>query len=171
MKETAAAYTRRLLSYSEGSEPLSLQRAAPRRLAALLKGKSRARLTCRPAANRWSVAEIAAHLADSEIAVSWRLRQILSHNAIPIQAYDQDAWAATLDYAHRDPRQSLALFRVLRASNVALLKSVPPALWNNFGVHSERGNESIAHLVHLIAGHDLNHLEQIKAALKEGGKR
>ena len=95
------------------------------------------------------------------------MRQILSKNCIPIQAYDQDSWATTFDYAHRDPKQSLEMFRVLRGSNIALLKSVPGKLWDNYGVHEERGHESIAHLVRMVAGHDLNHLQQIERILKQ----
>lgn len=167
MHETAEQYTQRLLSYSEGKQALGLQQATPRKLAALLRGRNRKRLMRRPAPQRWSVAEIVAHLADSEVAVAWRLRQILSSNAVPIQAYDQDRWAATFDYAHRDPRQSLESFRVLRAANLALLQSVPRKLWDNYGVHQERGNESVAHLVRMVAGHDLNHLRQVEAILRE----
>jgi hypothetical protein len=143
---------------------LALQRVAPRKVAALLEGRSRAELMRRPA-GRWSVAQIVAHLADAEIATSWRCRQILSRNKLPIQAYDQEAWASTFDYARRDPRQSLELFRVLRESNVALLTSVPRRLWRNHGVHEERGNESISRLVLLVAGHDLNHIKQIEELL------
>ncbi|HEV2730226.1 MAG TPA: DinB family protein [Terriglobales bacterium] len=167
MPETAPQYTQRLLSYIEGKKPLQLQKAAPRKLAVLLTGKSKKQLTRRPALDKWSAAEIAAHLADSEIAISWRLRQILSKNGIPIQAYDQDSWATTFDYAHRDPKQSLEMFRVLRDSNIALLKSVAGKLWDNYGVHEERGHESVAHLVRMVAGHDLNHLQQIERTLKQ----
>jgi hypothetical protein len=166
MAETPRQYGRRLARYAAGKDPLALQRAAPRRLAALLEGRSRTELTRRPA-GRWSVAQIVAHLADAEIATSWRWRQILSSNEIPIQAYDQEAWASTFDYAHRDPAKSLELFSVLRANNVALLMSVPRRLWRNHGVHQERGNESIRHLLLLVAGHDLNHMKQIEGLLKQ----
>lgn len=166
MQETVQEYTQRLLSYGEGSDPLRLQQAAPKKLALLLKGKTGKQLMRRPAPDKWSVAEILAHLADAELANSWRIRQVLSNNAIPIQAYDQDLWAKTFDYAHRDPRQSLANFRALREANVALLKSVPRKLWDNYGVHQERGHESISHVVRMIAGHDLNHLQQIQRILK-----
>ena len=60
------------------------------------------------------------------------------------------------------PKQSLEVFRVLRENNLCLLESVSPELWNNHGMHSERGKETIAHLVRLFAGHDLNHLQQIE---------
>lgn len=166
MQETVQQYTQRLLSYGEGSDPLRLQQAAPGKLALLLKGKTGKQLRRRPAPDKWSIAEIVAHLADAELAISWRIRQILSKNAVPIQAYDQDAWAKTFNYAHRDPRQSLASFRALREANVALLKSVPRKLWENYGVHEERGNESVSHVVRMVAGHDLNHLQQVQRILK-----
>jgi hypothetical protein len=166
MQETVQDYTQRLLSYGEGKEPLRLQQAAPKKLALLLKGKTGKQLMRRPAPDKWSVAEIVAHLADAELAISWRIRQVLSNNAVPIQAYDQDVWAKTFDYARRDPRQSLANFRTLREANVALLKSVPRKLWDNYGVHEERGNESVSHVVRMVAGHDLNHLQQIQRILK-----
>ena len=166
MQETVQEYTQRLLSYGEGKDPLRLQQAAPKKLALLLKGKTGKQLMRRPGPDKWSVAEIVAHLADAELAISWRIRQILSNNAVPIQAYDQDRWAKTFDYAHRDPRQSLASFRSLREANVALLKSVPRKLWDNYGVHEERGHESISHVVRMVAGHDLNHLQQVQRILK-----
>jgi hypothetical protein len=166
MQETLQEYTQRIISYADGKDPLRLQQAAPAKLAALLKGKNSKQLTRRPAPDKWSVAEILAHLADGELVIAWRIRQILANNAIPIQAYDQDLWAKTFDYAHRDPRQSLANFRTLREANLALLKSVPRKLWENYGVHQERGNESVSHVVRLIAGHDLNHLQQIQRILK-----
>jgi hypothetical protein len=166
MQETVQNYTQRLLSYGEGKDPLRLQQAAPKKLALLLKGKTGKQLMRRPAPDKWSIAEIVAHLADAELAISWRIRQILSNNAVPIQAYDQDVWAKTFDYARRDPRQSLANFRSLREANVALLKFVPRKLWDNYGIHEERGNESVSHVVRMVAGHDLNHLQQIQRILK-----
>src|SRR6476619_2871580 len=169
MQETVQEYTQRLLSYADGKDPLRLQQTAPAKLAALLKGKTGKRLTQRPAPDKWSIAEILAHLADAELAISWRLRQVLTNNAIPIQAYDQDLWAKTFNYARRDPRVSLATFRTLREANLALLKSVPRKLWDNYGVHQERGNESINHVVRMVSGHDLNHLQQVEGILK--GKR
>src|SRR5689334_15531342 len=131
MQETVEQYKARLLNYGKGKEPIALQQATAKRLATLLKGKSKAQLTRRPAQDKWSVAEIVAHLADAEVANSWRYRQILSTNAIPIQAYDQDRWAATFDYAKREPKQSLELFNTLRTANLALLKASSRKLWEN----------------------------------------
>jgi hypothetical protein len=166
MQETVQEYTQRLLSYAEGKDPLRLQQAAPKKLAALVKGKTRKQLARRPAPEKWSIAEIMAHLADAEVAIAWRIRQVLASNAVPLQAYDQDLWAKTFEYARRDPRQSLANWRALREANLALLQSVPRKLWENYGVHQERGHESVNHIVRMVAGHDLNHLRQIEGILK-----
>lgn len=166
MPETAQEYTQRLLTYAGNKDPLRLQQAAPGKLASLIKGKTRKQLTRRPAPDKWSIAEITAHLADAEVAIAWRIRQVLASNAIPIQAYDQDLWATTFDYSHRDPRQSLAAYRALREANLTLLKSVPRKQWENYGVHQERGQESVSHIVRMVAGHDINHLRQIEAILK-----
>jgi hypothetical protein len=166
MPETIQQYMQRIMSHSEGKEPLRLQQTAPKKLTALIKGKTAKQLMKRPAPDKWSVAEILAHLADAELAISWRLRQVLANNTIPLQAYDQELWAKTFNYAKRDPRVSLASYRTLREANLALLKSVPRKLWDNYGVHQERGNESVNHVVKMVAGHDLNHLQQIEKILK-----
>jgi hypothetical protein len=166
MPETVQEYTSRLLSYADGKDPLRLQQAAPKKLAQLIKGKTKKQLTRKPAPDKWSIAEIVAHLADAELAIGWRMRKILAQNTVPLDAYDQDIWANTFGYKKRDPRRSLASYHALREANIILLKSVPRNLWTNYGVHAERGNESINHMVKLTAGHDINHLRQVEAILK-----
>jgi len=162
MKETTEQYVKRILGYVKGEDPLKIQKRTANRLARLIKPLSRKEMRRRPAPDKWSIAEILAHLADVEIVASWRIRLILANNGTPIQGFDQDAWAKTFDYAGVSPKQSLKVFRVLRENNLCLLASVSPQLWKNHGMHSERGRETIAHLVRLFAGHDLNHLQQIE---------
>lgn len=166
LQETAQQYTQRMLSYSEGKDALQLQQAAARKLAALIKGKNKKQLSKQPAPGKWSVAEILAHLADAEIAIGWRLRQIASTNGIALQAFDQDGWATAFEYAKRDPKQSLENFRAVREANLTLLKALPKKAWENYGIHAERGNESLTHVVRMIAGHDLNHIEQVERIVK-----
>jgi hypothetical protein len=166
MPETVQQYIARILSHSDGKDALKLQQQAPKKVAALLRGKDRKRLAKRPAPGKWSVAEIVAHLADAEVAIGWRMRQILASPGVAVQAFDQDAWANTFQYGKRDPRQSLAAYTAQREANIVLLKSVPRSAWENYGMHAERGQESIAHMIKLTAGHDLNHIKQIEGILK-----
>ncbi len=165
MPETAQQYTQRLLGYLAGKPALRIQQSTPKRLALLTNRVDRKKLTQRPAPDKWSVAEILAHLADSELVIGWRLRLILASNGASIQPYDQDVWASTFNYRRRDPGASLGTFRVLRGSNVALLKSAPKSSMERFGIHAERGKETVSHFMNLVAGHDLNHLQQIERIL------
>lgn len=171
MPETAQQYTQRLLSYVDGKQSLSVQRSIPKKLALLARRMDKKKLARRPAPGKWSAVEILAHLADTELVISWRLRSILGANGNPVQAYDQDVWADTFKYSRRDPKRSIETFRVLRENNLALLKTVPKNLWENYGMHQERGKESIAHIVNMVAGHDLNHLQQLEKIAKEARRK
>ncbi|SRR5712692_6370687 len=168
MQDTAQQYVQRILSYVEGQDPMRVQQETPKKLAKLLKPLSKKQLITRPEPGKWSIAEILAHLADAEVVVGWRIRLILGSNGVSIQPYDQGVWADTLGYSRRDPKVSLETFRVLREVNLAMLKSLPKHLWENYGMHQERGKETITHIVRMHAGHDLNHLGQVEKIRKSG---
>jgi hypothetical protein len=165
MKETPQEYTRRILENAQGLDPLKVSAGTANKLARLIQGMPASKLRKRPAPDKWSVAEILAHLADSEIVRSWRIRQILGAPGTPVQAFDQDTWVAAGHYEKRDPRKSVELFRVLREANLELLKALTKEQWKHHGVHAERGEVTIEHLVRMNAGHDINHTRQIERIL------
>jgi len=166
MQETPQQYTERMLSHSQGKNPVRLQQGTHRKLATLIKRLSNKQLTRRPAPDKWSIAEILAHLADAELVIGYRMRLILASNATAIQAFDQNAWAQTFNYSRRDPKTSLETFRVLRENNLRLLSTVPRSSWENYGQHQERGKETVDHIVKMMAGHDLNHVAQVEKIAK-----
>jgi hypothetical protein len=104
-------------------------------------------------------------MADTEIVGGFRMRFILGAPGTPIQGFDQDGWVVALHYDKRDPRKALEQFRVLRETNLAMLKTLSPVQWKHHGMHSERGEESIETIVTMFAGHDLNHIQQIERIL------
>jgi hypothetical protein len=97
--------------------------------------------------------------------MAWRIRSILGAPGTPLQAFDQDTWVAAGHYDKRDPRKCIEEFRVLREANLGLLKSLAPEQWKHYGMHAERGQETVEHITRLIAGHDINHLQQIEHIL------
>jgi len=165
MNERPQQYTQRILGYMEGKDPLAMQAAAAKKLDRLIKGVTTAKLRRRPASAKWSVSEIVAHLADGEIVGGFRMRLILGSPGTPIVAYDQDEWVISGHYDKRDPQKSVEQFRVVREGNLAMLKSLKPEQWKHHGMHSERGQESIEHIVRMIAGHDINHPQRIEEIL------
>jgi hypothetical protein len=168
MAETPQEYIQRILATLGGQTPLKVQAATPKKLARLIARVSSAKLRKRSAPGKWSAAEILAHLADAEIVTGWRLRQILGAPGTPIQAFDQDAWAAAGRYEKRDAKKSLEQFRAVREANLALLKSLSPEQWKHHGLHAERGMETIEHITRMMAGHDLNHLAQVQRIVAAG---
>ena len=163
MKETPAQYMARILSNVQGKDPLTVLEATPSTLKQLLGNRSEESLRRQPAPGKWSAAEIMAHLADVEMVIGWRVRLILGAPDTPIQAFDQDSWAAAQKYNDIPVSLSLQSHSSLRALNTRLFRSLSPEQWEFFGMHAERGQESIRKIVTHLAGHDLNHLRQIEA--------
>jgi len=163
MAETAEQYIQRILGHVEGQDALKVQRQTAPKLKKLTRGLSPKQLKWKPEQGTWSIAEVLAHLADAEIVGSWRMRSVIGANGSTIQPFDQNVWASMFQYNAREAGQSLEVFRVLRENNLAMLKALPPQAWDNYGMHLERGKETIAHLTRMFAGHDTNHLKQIEA--------
>ena len=113
-----------------------------------------------PAPGKWSAAEIVCHLADCEIVFGFRLRQTLAEDGPTIEPFDQDKWAKT----YKGVPASLALetFTELRQWNLRLIKSSLPAAASRKMTHPERGTMTFKTIVETMAGHDLNHLGQLR---------
>lgn len=165
-KDEAAQYTAALLGLVGDRDPIEVLRTAPDVVANIVKDIDIDRLRKPEAPGKWSALQVLAHLADSEVVFGWRLRHILGDDDAKITGYDQDKWADRLHYQNVDPSDALDTYRVLRRWNLFLLENANAAELARYGVHSERGNESIAHLIRLYAGHDTAHLNQIKRILK-----
>lgn len=158
-------YQSRLLAYTDGQDPIAMQRETPRLLAELVEGVPLEKLSTRPAAAKWSVSEILAHLAEDELTTSWRYRQMIESPGIALPGFDQDLWARLGDYRAWAPDDSLQMFRLLREANLRMLAGLTPKEWDAHGVHGERGPMTVRTLCRHMAGHDRNHVEQIRRIL------
>jgi hypothetical protein len=122
------------------------------------------------APGKWSIRTIVAHVADAELVGAARFRQVIAEENPAINAYDQDAWARNLDYAHRKPKQSLETFRRIRAENYGLLKDQPPVVFERTCMHSENGIMTLHQMLEGYAGHAESHarqLQEIRDAYKQ----
>ncbi len=166
MQETAQQYIQRILGYIAGKDPLVVLADGPKLIEGLVTGVAKERLDRKPSPDKWSVTEILAHLADVEIVQGFRIRLILGSSGTAIQGFDQDVWARYSNYAAHDPALSLAGYRVNRERTLRLLSSLPKEMWDAYGMHSERGKETVRRVSEMMAGHDINHYRQIEAILK-----
>jgi uncharacterized damage-inducible protein DinB len=160
--EHAAAYSRAILDLLGDRAPNDVLREMITALPRAIDGLSPSQIRQPEAPGKWSIVQILQHLADSEAVWAWRLRVILAQDRPPITGYDQDLWAQRLGYEQSEPSEALEQFTVLRRANLRVLERASPADLERVGIHSERGEESLAHVRRLYAGHDLMHLRQIE---------
>jgi len=145
--------------------------AAPRAIARAVGNVSRARLGRRPARGEWSVTEVLGHLLDAEVTLGFRIRKLAAEPGGPIVAWDQDRWTDGLRHRRADPRTLAAAYRTLRAANIDQLRRMSPAQRRAAGRHPEYGRLRVDQILTHWAEHDLNHLEQIRAALRARRQR
>jgi hypothetical protein len=155
---------------SEITDLLERFRRGAELVAMSMTGAAGAELDFVPAPGKWSVRQIICHLADSELVAAMRFRQIIAENQPRIQSYDQNLWAANLDYSKRKASHVIETFRRLRGENHELLKDLPESAFSRAGVHSERGPVTLLDLLKIYTEHAEKHtvqLRAVRAAYKE----
>ena len=161
----AQTYVRALLDLLGDQDPLEIASQLSSWLERRTAGLDDAMLRRPEAPGKWSAIEVIQHLADSEVVLAWRTRQVLTIDQPAIQGYDQDAWARTLGYSTMPLEMTLAQLRGVRAANLRLWRSLTPTQRARVGLHSERGPESVDLLIRLVGAHDLVHRRQIDRVL------
>ena len=161
-KQDAGAYTNAILGLLGDRAPLAVLSKTDAALRRAVRGLSPRQLGKREAPGKWAIRHVVQHLVDSETVWAWRLRQVLAQERPIITGYDQDAWADRLGYDKTIVANAIEEFSVLRRANLRLLKRAASADLDRVGVHSERGEESVRHMMKMYAGHDMLHLNQIK---------
>jgi uncharacterized damage-inducible protein DinB len=164
-------YIKRILSNVIGKDPLKVLARTPRRLRKLLKGLKKKQLRHQSAPGKWSIVQIVSHLADTELVLAWRLRMVLAQTGSPLGATDQDKWANNMKYQANDLDEQVKLFTSVRERHLAIWNSLKEDDWQKFGMHEERGKETVARITQHYAGHDINHLNQVEAIRNSFKKR
>jgi hypothetical protein len=146
-------------SYVGDRDPLTVIAATAQELADRSAGLSPEAANQAPAPGKWSFRQIVCHMADTEIAFGFRLRQALAEPNHIIQPFDQEHWAERYDAY--DLPSALELFAAMRGWNLLLLKAAGTEDYARPVSHPERGAMTFRTIVETMAGHDLNHLAQL----------
>lgn len=120
------------------------------------------------APGKWTARMILCHLADTEIAFGFRIRQALAEDGHVVQPFDQDAWSQPYGNPSFHPHTALQVFADLRGWNLVLLDSLDQDAYSRRIRHPERGEMTLQTLVETMAGHDLNHLRQLETIASKG---
>ena len=138
-------------------------RRSPELLAVVLTGVFGDEEDFTTAPDKWSIRQIVAHLADTELVFAHRFRQVIAEENPTLMGFDQDAWARNLEYTKRKLKASLETFRRLRAENHELLKDLPESAFARTANHTERGTLTLRRMVETAADHAESHARQTQA--------
>jgi DinB family protein len=114
----------------------------------------------KPAPDRFSVAEVLAHLAHSEAhCYRMRLDRFLAE-ARP--TFEPDDAQMYLDlYRDADPQDAFDRFEAQRERNIEYLRRLPSEVGVRVALHQEAGAITLNQMLHEWALHDLGHIRQI----------
>ena len=139
---------------------LDLLEATPEMLRGLMAGLSDEDARWKPAPDRFSVAEVLAHLSHSEgHCYRMRLDRFMSES---LPEFEPDDAQMYLDlYRDVDPEDAFDHFEEQRESNIAYLRDLPSAAGQRKALHREYGEITFSEMLHEWALHDLGHVRQI----------
>jgi DinB superfamily len=117
----------------------------------------------KPASTEWSIHEIIIHLVDSETNSALRARLLAAEPGRSVMAYDQDKWAASLNYHDQNVDDALKLLKYVRKTTFCWLKTLPDGVFENTVVHAEYDKPySFEMWLSIYPEHIPGHIEQIK---------
>jgi len=134
--------------------------ATPEILRGLMTGLTDEDARWKPAPDRFSVAEVLAHLSHSEgLCYRMRLDRFLAEARPEFEPDDAQMY---LDlYRDADPEDAFDHFEDQREGNVEYLRSLPAGAGDRVALHKEYGEITLSQMLHEWALHDLGHIRQI----------
>ncbi len=163
-------YIKRQTGLVGDRDPLDVLRSTPNALNQLIAGHDASVLQRRPFEGKWTPTEIIGHLIDVEWTYGFRTRMIAAHEQPALTGMDQDLWVSAQRYNSRDAQDLADAFASMRNINMAFWSGMSETELDRYGVHSERGNESLRHIRMLMAGHDLWHLDQLRRYIEAAAR-
>ncbi|MES2459808.1 MAG: DinB family protein [Armatimonadota bacterium] len=133
----------------------------PQTITALLRDVTVEELDARPFADRFTLREAIAHLADWEGVWLGRIQKIATEESPFLPGYDEGQWAIDHDYAHSNFEEQMAKIVSGREAMVNFLLGLEMPAWQRLGNHGELGPVSLFELAVVITGHDGYHVQQI----------
>jgi hypothetical protein len=134
----------------------------PGRIRAAVENWTEAQFERTYAPGKWSFRTVLIHLAQTELALTTRVRFALSQRGYTAQPFSQDDWIP-LD-ARVDARTALDAYTTLRRLNVAMFRGLTGEQRQRTFTHPEYGTLTVDWVANQMAGHDIHHLKQIASA-------
>lgn len=139
---------------------LGLLEATPAILRGLMSEISEDDARWKPAPDRFSIAEVLAHLSHSE-GDCYRAR-VDRFLAEELPEFEPDDAQMHLDlYKNADPEESFEHFEDQRESSIELLRGLAAETGSRKAMHRAAGEITLSQMLHEWALHDLGHIRQV----------
>ncbi len=139
---------------------LDLLEATPAILRGLMSELSEDDARWKPAPDRFSIAEVLAHLSHSEgRCYRARVDRFLAEDLPELEPDDAQMY---LDlYKNADPEEAFGHFEDQRESNLELLRGLAAETGSRKALHRAAGEITLSQMLHEWALHDLGHIRQV----------
>ena len=139
---------------------LDLLQATPGILRGLMTELSEEDARWKPAPERFSIAEVLAHLSHSEShCYRMRLDRFMAETC---PEFEPDEAQMYLDlYRGADPEEAFDHFEGHRQTNLEFLRHLPDGAGDRVALHREFGEITLAQMLYEWALHDLGHIRQV----------
>ncbi|HTX37599.1 MAG TPA: DinB family protein [Bryobacteraceae bacterium] len=139
---------------------LGILEATPKILRGLMCELSDEDARWKPAADRFSVAEVLGHLSHAEgHCYGARLDRFLQDAHPELEPYDPQQHLDV--YRAADPEDAFDHFEEQRESNLERLRGLPAGAANRRARHKRVGEITLSEMLHEWALHDLGHIRQV----------
>ncbi len=156
------SYLARILAHVGDRDTMDALAESAAQVEAAVRRLGPARLRTAWGPGRWTGAQVLAHLADAEVALAFRSRQILTQSSHTMQEYDESAWMG-LYGGEIAVEAALQTFLTARRWNLELWRRLDAQQLGRVAIHPSRGDETLAVTLRALAGHTLSHLRQLEA--------
>jgi DinB superfamily len=152
-----APFYRGYVSHVPEKEILPVLRSQLDALDVLLNRVSPERETYRYADTKWSIREVVGHLIDGERVFGYRAFSIARGEQKSLPGFDEKEYMLTAPYDRIDLDDLLSELRLVRLSNIAMLRNLDAESWLRIGIANDTP-VSVRALAFIMAGHVRHHM-------------
>ena len=165
--EYAPAY-QSYVAHATEEDILPAMRSQIDALDVLLDRVSPERETYAYAEGKWTIRQIIGHLIDGERVFGYRLLCIARGETQDLPGFDQDAYMPNAPYEHVELEDLLSEFRLVRLSNIAMLRNLDEGAWARMGV-ANGTPVSVRALAYIMVGHVRHHMGVLRKLYQISG--
>jgi len=159
-------YFDRYISLVPEGDVLVLLRDQFEATTALLRRIPASRAGYRYAPDKWTVREVLGHIADTERVFADRALRIGRGDQNPLPGFDENVYVANGAFESASLDDLIANYENVRRSTLSLLSLMDAKAAGRTGT-ANGGAISVRALAHMIAGHELHHVDLFKTRYAE----